>query len=118
MPSRTEGFGLTGLEALSAGLPFLASQNSGFGEALQEIPLGSSCIVDSEDPEQWAEAIKSVREKGREKALKECQELRTRYAEKYSWEKQCNDLVEIMEPLVNGKDLKVLVLIQKFLLVW
>ena len=108
MPSRTEGFGLTGLEALSAGLPFLVSQNSGFGEALQEIYLGSSCIVDSEDPEQWAEAIKGVREKGREEALKECQELRTRYAEKYSWEKQCNDLVEMMVPLVDGKDLKVL----------
>ena len=35
-PSRTEGFGLTALEALSAGVPFLVSQNSGFGEALQE----------------------------------------------------------------------------------
>ncbi|KAL9963893.1 hypothetical protein ACROYT_G027448 [Oculina patagonica] len=93
IPSRTEGFGLTALEALSAGLPFLVSQNSGFGEALQEIPWGSSWIVDSEDPEHWAEAIKGVREKGRVTALKECQELRTRYAEKYSWEKQCNHLV-------------------------
>ncbi|XP_078380052.1 uncharacterized protein LOC144662997 isoform X2 [Oculina patagonica] len=101
IPSRTEGFGLTALEALSAGLPFLVSQNSGFGEALQEIPWGSSWIVDSEDPEHWAEAIKGVREKGRETALKECQALRTRYAEKYSWEKQCNDLVEMMGSLVN-----------------
>ena len=37
MPSRTEGFGLTALEALSAGLPILVSDNSGFGQALQEI---------------------------------------------------------------------------------
>ena len=110
MPSRTEGFGLTGLEALSAGLPFLVSKNSGFGEALQEIPSGSSWIVESEDPVQWAEAIKGVREKGRKEALKECQELWTRYAEKYSWEKQCNDLVEMMASLVNGKGLKVLIL--------
>ena len=58
IPSRTEGFGLTALEALSAGLPFLVSQNSGFGEALQEI--GPSFIVDSEDPVHWAEAIKGV----------------------------------------------------------
>ena len=29
MPSRSEGFGLTGLEALSAGLPVLVSCNSG-----------------------------------------------------------------------------------------
>ena len=77
IPSRTEGFGLTALEALSAGLPFLVSQNSGFGEALQEIPFGSSWIIDSEDPKEWAEAIRSVREKGRETALDECQKLRT-----------------------------------------
>ena len=38
VPSRTEGFGLTAPEALSVGLPFLVSQNSGFGEAIQEIP--------------------------------------------------------------------------------
>ena len=30
MPSRTEGFGLIGLEAMSAGLPVLVSRNSGF----------------------------------------------------------------------------------------
>ena len=66
IPSRTEGFGLKALEALSAGLPFLVSQNSGFGEALQEIPSGLSWIIDSKDPEEWAQAIKGVREKGRE----------------------------------------------------
>ena len=37
MPSRSEGFGLTGLEALSAGLPVLVSCNSGFGEALRSV---------------------------------------------------------------------------------
>ena len=101
IPSRTEGFGLTALEALSAGLPFLVSQNSGFGEALQEISSGSSWIIDSEDPEKWAEAIKGVRQKGRETVLNECQELRTLYAEKYNWEKQCNDLVEAMLTFVS-----------------
>ena len=40
MPSRTEGFGLTWLEALSAGLPILVSGNSGFGDALRSLPLG------------------------------------------------------------------------------
>ena len=38
MPSRTEGFGLPGLEALSAGLPVLVSGNSGLGEALRGAP--------------------------------------------------------------------------------
>ena len=47
MPSRTEGFGLAALEALSAGLPVLVSGNSGLGEALQEVPYGSNCVVES-----------------------------------------------------------------------
>ena len=102
IPSRTEGFGLTALEALSAGLPFLVGKNSGFGEALLEIPSGRPWVIDSEYPEEWAKAIKGVREKGRETAVKECQELRTLYAEMYSWEKQCKDLVGMMLPLVNG----------------
>ena len=97
IPSRTEGFGLTALEALSAGLPFLVSQNSGFGEALHGI--GASFIVNSEDPNHWAEAIRCIREKGSEKAIQECQQLRTRYAEKYSWENQCRKFVEILQSL-------------------
>ena len=60
MPSRTEGFGLTGLEALSAGLPVLISKNSGFGEALSKVPFGLSFVVDSEDPKVWAAAIKEI----------------------------------------------------------
>ena len=32
MPSRAEGFGLTGLEPLSAGLLVIVSKNSGFGK--------------------------------------------------------------------------------------
>ncbi|XP_022803673.1 probable serine/threonine-protein kinase pats1, partial [Stylophora pistillata] len=65
MPSRTEGFGLTALEALSAGLPILVSGNSGFGEALCTVPAGKSFVVDSEDPKEWAKAIAGVREKER-----------------------------------------------------
>ena len=57
MPSRTEGFGLTGLEALSAGLPILVSRNSGFGEALSNVMFGSFFVIDSDDSEVWAKAI-------------------------------------------------------------
>ena len=103
IPSRTEGFGLTALEALSAGIPFLVSQNSGFAEALQDITVGSTFIVDSEDPEPWAEAIKATREKGSERAFQECQELRTLYAEKYSWQRQCEELLSVMMSLINGE---------------
>lgn len=102
IPSRTEGFGLTALEALSACLPFLVSQNSGFAEALGNVQNGLSCIVDSEDPRQWAEAIKKVRQKSREIRLRECEELRRHYDEKYSWRKQCAKLVDMMLAVAHG----------------
>ncbi|XP_078354407.1 uncharacterized protein LOC144639016 [Oculina patagonica] len=102
MPSRTEGFGLTALEALSAGLPVLVNSNSGFGEALKEVPFGSNCVVDSEDPRDWAKAISLVRQKKREVRLGESQLLREKYLEKYSWQEPCNILVEKMQDLVIG----------------
>ena len=103
MPSRTEGFGLTALEALSAGLPILVSSNSGFGEALRDLPTGKSFVVDSEEPKEWAKAIAFVREKGRAQRLREIQTLRASYEEKYSWEDQCEALAEMMLRIVFGK---------------
>ena len=103
MPSRTEGFGLSALEALSAGLPILVSGNSGFGHALRELPLGQSFVVESADPKEWANAIASVRWKGREQRLKEIQCLRRSYEEKYSWENQCSSLVEKLRSMAYGE---------------
>ena len=94
MPSRTEGFGLTALEALSAGLPILVSGNSGFGEALCTVPSGKSFVVESEDPGDWAKAIAGIRQKERSDRLKDIQQLRSSYEEKFSWEKQCDILVD------------------------
>ena len=103
MPSRTEGFGLTGLEAMSAGLPFLVSGNSGFGETLCSLPFGRSVVVESEDPKEWAKAISTCRQKGRAQRLQEVQTLRTKYEEKFSWETQCQALVDRMRKVVLGK---------------
>ena len=97
MPSRTEGFGLAALEALSAGLPVLVSGNSGLGEALKKVPYDSSCVVESEDPKDWANAIRAVRSKDREMRLGEFDVLRGAYAKKYSWKEQCDKLVERMK---------------------
>ncbi|XP_020624942.1 uncharacterized protein LOC110062399 [Orbicella faveolata] len=102
MPSRTEGFGLTALEALSAGLPVLVSGNSGLGDALKKVPSGTSYVVDSEDPKEWAKAIKTVRERNRGLRLEESNLLRAKYAETYSWRKQCDCLVEKMLHLSFG----------------
>ena len=102
MPSRTEGFGLAALEALSAGLPVLVSWNSGIGRALWEVPHGSSCVVRSEDPKNWANAIKSVRKKNRKLRLREAKVLQGEYAEMYNWQDQCNRLVERMLAISRG----------------
>ena len=109
MPSRTEGFGLAALEALSAGLPVLVSGNSGLGKALQEVPNGANCVVESEDPKDWANAIRVVRKKNRKLRLREVKLLQGEYAEMYSWQDHCNRLVERMLAISQGNRLTLLI---------
>ena len=103
LPSKTEGFGLSSLQAISAGLPVLVSGNSGIAEALRKVPNGSQCIVDSEDPADWARAIKAVRDKKRKVRLAEAKILRENYLQQFSWEEPCNFLVKKMYSLAFGK---------------
>ena len=105
MPSRTEGFGLTALEGLSAGLPVLAGHNSGFSKALQKVEFGELCVVYSDKPEDWSKAIKKVRQKERKKRLKEMQRVRKSYGQKYNWAEQCEILVKEMRRKVFGRQL-------------
>ena len=102
MPSRTEGFGLVALEALSASLPVLVSGNSGVGEALKKVPYGSQWVVDSESPKDWANAIRIVQGKDRELRLEEIKLLSEKYAAKFSWDGQCKLLVERMWKITPG----------------
>ena len=95
MPSRTEGFGLAGLEALSAGLPVLVSRNSGFGEALCSVPFGSSFVVNSEDPTDWTAAISKIWAKDRKSRLEEVETLRDSYDKQYNWPKQIKYLLPV-----------------------
>ena len=104
MPSRTEGFGLTGLEAMSAGLPVLVSRNSGFGEALRSAAFGSSFVIDSEEPVVWTAAIQNIWSKDRKCRLEEAVTLRDSYARKYNWAKQIKELVDKMISLAHGRN--------------
>ncbi len=51
MPSRSEGFGIAGLEAMGCSLPLIATENTG----AESFAVGK--IIASEEPEQLANAI-------------------------------------------------------------
>ncbi|XP_015764103.1 PREDICTED: D-inositol 3-phosphate glycosyltransferase-like [Acropora digitifera] len=102
MPSTSEGFGLTALEALSAGLPVLVSGNSGIGDALKKLPFGLSYVVNSDNASEWAKAIRAIRDKKRKLRLREADKLREGYAEEYHWEGECGRLVERMLNIIQG----------------
>ena len=102
MPSKSEGFGLVALEALSAGLPILVGSRSGFAKALENVPIGFSCIVNSDDPAEWAKAIEAVRIRHGMR-LQEIKSLRASYGEMYSWKEHCEALVNRMQRMGHGK---------------
>ena len=102
MPSRAEGFGLTALEALSAGMPVLVSVKSGLGQTLKEVPYGENVVLNSEDPRDWARKIEAVRKKKREVRLEEARDLCEKYDKKYQWEEQSRRLVERLHEIVKS----------------
>ena len=102
LPSRVEGFGMSGIYAISAALPVRISGHSGVGTAVMKLPSGGKHVVDSDDPQVWAKKIKEVRTMGQEKAYLEAEKLRKEYMDEFSWEEQCNEIVEKMM-MTNGK---------------
>jgi glycosyltransferase involved in cell wall biosynthesis len=101
MPSRVEGFGLVGLEAIAAGTPVLVSDCSGLGELLRE-HLGparaASFVVRVEenaeaDTLEWSRAIEGVL-RDRKAAFARAEELRTELAAKLTWERAVAGLLE------------------------
>ena len=100
MPSKSEGFGLVALEALSAGLPTLVGSNSGFAKAIKNIPLGKYSIVcNSGNPAKWSEAIEDIRDR-HGVVLEESEILKEHYSKKYCWKKQCEELVDRLRKMV------------------
>jgi glycosyltransferase involved in cell wall biosynthesis len=92
MPSRAEGFGLVGLEAIVAGIPVLVSNQSGLGQLLHEV-LGheqANRIVvpitgDFEDDcEGWARAIEGIL-RDREAAFGRASEVSTLLSRQKPW---------------------------------
>ena len=92
-PSRTEGFGISGLRAISADLPVLISGNCGLGVALMALPSGGKHVVHSEDPQDWANKIREIRAKDVQTRHKEAQQLKIEYSTEFNWRNQCDGLV-------------------------
>lgn len=99
-PSRTEGFGISGLRAISADLPVLVSGNIGLGVALKKLPSGANHVVDSDDPQVWADKIREVRAKEPKARSLEAEALRKEYTGQFNWKEQCDKLVDKMFTMI------------------
>ena len=101
MPSRTEGFGLVALEAISAGVPVLVSSESGIAKALEKVEGGMTVVVDSEKPEDWAGRIKQLSEQKPKDRHVSAMRLRDKYGEIYSWKKECERFEQMIHGLIQ-----------------
>jgi glycosyltransferase involved in cell wall biosynthesis len=107
MPSRTEGFGLAGLEAIAAGTPLLAASRSGLAELLREsLPadLARHMIVergedDDETSSHWADAIDRVF-RDRESAFRRAAEVRAQLLDRFAWKKVASAFAERLAQLL------------------
>lgn len=106
MPSKAEGFGLVGLEAIAAGTPLLISHRSGLAELLVEHNLGGKCVVNTtgvttEDAPVWQKAIDLVL-MDRVAAFSRAATLRRQLVPLCSWDDAVKRLVERLA-VIAGK---------------
>ena len=101
MPSRTEGFGLIALEAISAGVPVLLTSESGIAEALKKVDGGKSVIIDSEDPKEWSQKIRTLSKNKPNERLKTSINLRESYNKTFPWDTQCEKFKKIILKMMS-----------------
>ena len=97
VPSRTEGFGMVALEAISAGIPVLVARESGIAEALHEVEGGRSVIVESDDAKEWAQRIQLLADKSPEEREISAKLLRNNYNKTYPWRSECEKFKRMTE---------------------
>lgn len=95
MPSRSEGFGLVGLEAITAGTPVLISSRSGLSELMKEklhpveyaritVPTTGDAKSANIDIDEWARAIEAVL-KDRNAAFRNASDLASQLGMRVTW---------------------------------
>lgn len=105
MPSRREGFGLVGLEAICAGVPVLVSNHSGLAELLKQtlpaedvarmvVPVTNDPKI---DPDTWSHAIERIL-LDRNAAFDNAHRVRKLLSTSVTWAKAVADLFEAIDP--------------------
>lgn len=89
MPSVSEPFGLTALEAAGAGLPIVLSKNSGASEILPD-----ALLADFDKTDEFAKQI--VRLLKDEKLTKKLGSANKKNAESLNWDKPCDEILKII----------------------
>lgn len=107
MPSREEGFGLVGLEAIAAGVPLLVSKRSGLAEFLEEINANHGTVIavtdDSEESVNiWTAALARVLE-NLDSAFQSAEKLRLILEKKLSWTNSARGLLDALEAQAHAE---------------
>ncbi|MGP4017588.1 tetratricopeptide repeat protein [Saccharopolyspora sp. 5N708] len=112
MPSRTEGFGLVGLEAITMGVPTLISRRSGLGALLDEgrsalsVDLSNRVIAVTDDERtdtlRWGDAM-SASLNNPKPAFKAAMELRAEMAERRTWAMSAATLLKSVQALIDDQ---------------
>lgn len=92
-PSLSEGFGLTGLEAMAAGTPVIASDIPIFREVYQD----HATYFDAHSPKSFVEAATAVQTTNREQSIKAARQ----FVQKYQWTTMAKQTVAVYETILN-----------------